>query len=191
MPIDSLQELFFHQIRSLYDSEMRLLSNLRRMANMASSRNLRWALAKSYRETQEHIARLDMIFRHLGESPRRRNQSFNRRLFARGNLSLATKTRGEVKDAAITASVRRLEHHEIACYGAARSMARKLGFEWVHAILTLTLEEKGEADIVLSEISAGKGNVAFDPSISERSRKRYAAPVSPKWEESLLGRLSS
>jgi ferritin-like metal-binding protein YciE len=58
-----------------------------------------------------------------------------------------------VRDAALIAAAQRVEHYEIAAYGAVRQFARILG-ETTHAqILDKTIKEEGHADHLLTEIA--------------------------------------
>ena len=58
-----------------------------------------------------------------------------------------------VKDAALIAAAQRVEHYEIAGYGAARNFAQQLGHNDLAHILQETLDEEGEADHKLTEIA--------------------------------------
>jgi ferritin-like metal-binding protein YciE len=60
-----------------------------------------------------------------------------------------------VKDAALISSAQRVEHYEIAAYGAAREFARVLGHDAIARLLDMTLHEEGDADKELSRIGSG------------------------------------
>ena len=58
-----------------------------------------------------------------------------------------------VRDAALISAGQRVEHYEIACYGAVRRWAELLG-EKTHAeLLDKTIQEEGHADKLLTEIA--------------------------------------
>jgi ferritin-like metal-binding protein YciE len=58
-----------------------------------------------------------------------------------------------VKDAALIAAAQRIEHYEIAAYGAIRQFARVLGESSAAEILDKTIKEEGHADHLLTTIA--------------------------------------
>ena len=60
---------------------------------------------------------------------------------------------GPVRDAGLLATAQKIEHYEIASYGAARSWAALLGLAQQAELLQKSLEEEKHADHLLSTIS--------------------------------------
>ncbi len=58
-----------------------------------------------------------------------------------------------VKDAALIAAAQRVEHYEMAGYGSVRSFARRLGLSAIADVLQMTLDEEGNADRKLTQLS--------------------------------------
>lgn len=58
-----------------------------------------------------------------------------------------------VRDAALIAAAQRVEHYEIATYGAVRHFARILGEASDAQLLDQTSNEEGHADHLLTEIA--------------------------------------
>ena len=58
-----------------------------------------------------------------------------------------------VRDAALIAAAQRVEHYEIASYGAVRNFARILGETSGAQLLDQTIKEEGNADHLLTEIA--------------------------------------
>ena len=58
-----------------------------------------------------------------------------------------------MRDAGLLATVQKVEHYEIASYGAARDWAELLGLTRHAALLEATLNEEKKAAELLSEIS--------------------------------------
>ncbi len=69
MALNSMDSLFFEQLRDLYSAENQLLSALPKMANAANSKTLKAAFEQHLEETREHVQRLNTIFSELGQSP--------------------------------------------------------------------------------------------------------------------------
>ncbi len=58
-----------------------------------------------------------------------------------------------VRDVALIAAAQRVEHYEIASYGAVRRWAQILGEAEQAALLNQTIQEEGHADHLLTSIS--------------------------------------
>ncbi|MGB7189959.1 MAG: DUF892 family protein, partial [Acidobacteriaceae bacterium] len=58
-----------------------------------------------------------------------------------------------VRDVALIAGAQRIEHYEIAAYGAVRQFARILGESAQAQTLDQTIKEEGHADHLLTEIA--------------------------------------
>src|SRR5205823_1738039 len=69
--LDSFETLFIDQIEDLYDAEQRLMQALPKMATAAHASTLKAAFEQHVRETQNHVSRLEQIFRSLGREPQR------------------------------------------------------------------------------------------------------------------------
>lgn len=66
----------------------------------------------------------------------------------------------DVRDAGLIGAAQRVEHYEIAGYGTARNLSRRLGEEKVAQIIQQTLNEEGEANKKLISIAESQVNVA-------------------------------
>ena len=60
---NSLRDLFVNQIEDLYDAENRLTKALPKMAEAASSSQLKQAFQTHLTETERHVSRLQTIFK--------------------------------------------------------------------------------------------------------------------------------
>ena len=65
----NLQELFHETLKDIYFAEKKLLSALPEMANAAQSRDLKAAFELHETETEEHVARLEKVFKEIDETP--------------------------------------------------------------------------------------------------------------------------
>ena len=68
---NSLDDLLLNQSEDLYDAENRIVKALPKMADTATSPELKAAFNKHLKETMNHVQRLDTIFSELGRSPER------------------------------------------------------------------------------------------------------------------------
>src|SRR5256885_2959839 len=70
MEMQSLQDLFIHDLKDLYNAEIQLTKALPKMAKAASEPALRDAFQTHLKETEGQIQRLEQIFEELEENPK-------------------------------------------------------------------------------------------------------------------------
>lgn len=157
MAAKSLQELFVEELRDAYDGENRLTKALPKMAKAAEHPELRTALTDHLRETERQIARLEQIFKMVGETPRGKKCDGIIGIVEEGNSAME-ELDGAVLDAALIAGAQRVEHYEIAAYGTLAYFAGLLGNDRAKELLGATLEEEKAADRKLNDIAKSRVN---------------------------------
>jgi len=157
---NSLQELFEHLLKDLYDAEHRITEALPKMIDKAHDSELKQALEHHLQETEVQIERLEEIFTKIGKQPERVKCAAMVGLLAEGDEMLDATGDLDVLDAALIATAQRVEHYEIAVYGTARTFARRLGNSYVAELLQQTLDEEGGADKKLTYIAEKNVNPA-------------------------------
>jgi ferritin-like metal-binding protein YciE len=123
------------------------------MNKAAESTGLRDALADHKRETKDQIGRLDKIFHSLGESPRKMKAYPIKAALLKGEELMDSESDASVRDAGLIAAAQKVEHYEIAGYGAARTHASLLGYEEAAKLLQVSLTEEEEMDRRLSHVA--------------------------------------
>src|SRR5712671_730033 len=126
MQKDSLRELYIDELRDLYSAETQLVKALPKMAKTAANDQLRQAFEEHLRQTSEHVSRLEQIFEQLGEKASGKRCVGMEGLVKEGSETMKEDYTGEVKDAAIIGAAQKVEHYEVAGYGAARAFAELL-----------------------------------------------------------------
>jgi ferritin-like metal-binding protein YciE len=157
---NSLQELFEHELKDLYDAEHRLTEALPKLADKANNPSLKMAFENHLRETKKHVERLQAIFDHIGVEADREKCNAMVGLIKEGDAVLDAEGDANVLDAALIAAAQRAEHYEMAAYGSARAFARQLGNEYAAELLERTLDEEKAADQKLTEIAEAAVNPA-------------------------------
>jgi ferritin-like metal-binding protein YciE len=157
MAAKSLQELFVEELRDAYDGENRLTKALPKMAKAAEHPELRTAFTDHLRETQQQIARLEQVFRIVGEKPRGKKCDGIIGIVEEGKSAME-ELDGAVLDAALIAGAQRVEHYEIAAYGTLAYFAGLLGNDRAKELLGETLEEEKAADRKLNDIAKSRVN---------------------------------
>lgn len=150
---NSLNDLFVQQLKDLYDGEKQLTEALPFMAQAATSSQLKNAFQDHFRETEGHVKRLEQVFRAFDCEPQRETCPAMKGMIKEGSDMINAKGDPTVRDAALIAAAQRVEHYEMAGYGAVRTFAQQLGRQDLATILQQTLDEEGEADKKLTTIA--------------------------------------
>jgi ferritin-like metal-binding protein YciE len=176
MKLDSLRTLWVEEMRDLYNAENQLLKALPKLAKTASTPELKQAFESHLEETRTHVERLDEIFDKLGKKPGGKTCKAMKGLVEEGSEMMQQDGPDSVIDAGIIAAAQRVEHYEIAGYGAARTFASILGEDEAEDLLQETLDEEGAADEKLTEIAESIVNEdAEDESDAKPSSRRAGA----------------
>jgi ferritin-like metal-binding protein YciE len=174
MKLTTLDKLFHHELKDLYDAEHQVVKALPKLAEAACNPELAAAFEEHLAQTQEHIGRLETIFEEIGESPSREPCAGMRGLLEEGNKILQEDADPVVKDAAIISAAQRVEHYEMAVYGTLRTWARILGYEDSARLLEETLDEEEGTDSALTGIAQQinpEAAVASDTGDEETGRR--------------------
>ena len=160
MELETLKDLYIHELKDLYSAEKQLVRALPKMAKAASNEKLAAGFTKHLEETKEHAVRLEKILKDLGQSTRGPKCKGMEGLVAEGQEMIEEEADEEVRDAGLIAAAQRVEHYEIAGYGCARTYAELLGEKSAAKVLQQTLDEEGSTDKKLTELALKTINVA-------------------------------
>jgi ferritin-like metal-binding protein YciE len=166
MQENSLQELYVEQLRDLYNAENQLVKALPKMAKAAQSEALRQGFEHHLEQTKGHVDRLEHIFSAMDESPKGKKCAGMEGLVEEGEEVIKEQSSSDALDAGLIASAQRVEHYEIAAYGAVRSFAELLGENDAVELLQQTLEEEKETDERLTELSKEVNSQALNAASS-------------------------
>ena len=153
MEKNTLRELYVEELRDIYDAEKQLIKALPKMAEAASSEELRSGFEEHLEQTKGHAQRLDQIFNALGEKPTGKKCKGMQGLVSEGSEVIDEDFDDDVKDAALISAAQRVEHYEIAAYGTVRTYASILDEQNAVSLLEKTLEEEKETDQKLTELA--------------------------------------
>lgn len=155
--VDSIEKLFIEELKDLYSAENQITKALPKMANAATSKELKKALENHIRETEGQIERLIQICNIMGANPKGKTCEGMKGVLEEGSSMMKEAEDGDVRDAAMISAAQRVEHYEMAAYGTVRTYAELLGQTQCAKLLEDTLEEEKAADQKLTSI-AGKVN---------------------------------
>jgi ferritin-like metal-binding protein YciE len=148
-----LQDLFANEIKDLYSAETQLVKALPKMAKAASSSELQEAFKEHLEQTKGHVERLEQICEELDLSPKGKKCKGMEGLIEEGSEIISEDGDEATRDAALIAAAQRVEHYEIAGYGAARTFANHLGHQEAASLLQQTLDEEAETDKKLTQLA--------------------------------------
>jgi len=169
----SLRDLYAAELHDLMNAEKQIVAELPFMASRATSERLQRAFEDHHAETKVQIERLGLLLGQLNEPPRAVPNGAIAALIEDARRRFDETERGETLDAALIAAAQRIEHHEIASYGTARSYAESLGDYDAVRILQQTLDEEGHIDHVLTKLAErGINQAAGDDLLEESTRYR-------------------
>lgn len=149
----NLTELFLEELADVYSAEQQLIKALPKMAEAATSPELKEAIEGHLEETEEHARRIEQVFEVFDEKPTAKKCKAMAGIVAEGEDILDEDAEGNLKDAAIIAAAQKAEHYEIAMYGTLRTWASLLEKDEAESLLEETLEEERSADEKLTGIA--------------------------------------
>lgn len=158
MKLESLENLFVHEIKDLLSAEKQLVKALPKMAKGATSELLRAAIEEHLEQTKEQVERLEKVFALLDRAPRAEHCQAMEGLISEGDELLENDGEASVKDAALIAAAQKVEHYEISGYGTARTLAELLGLDKAVQLLQQTLDEEKQTDVKLTELAMSEIN---------------------------------
>lgn len=151
--LKSIEALLVQEIKDLYSAETQLVKALPKMAKAASDPDLRAGFETHLKETKVHVDRLEEVAKFLDVSPKGKSCKAMKGLIEEGSEVIDEDGEPAVKDLALIVAAQKVEHYEIAGYGSARTLAEVLGFDDAVELLQATLDEEGQTDKKLTELS--------------------------------------
>jgi ferritin-like metal-binding protein YciE len=153
MKENRLKHLYVQELKDLYSAENQLIKALPKMAKASTADELSTAFEKHLEQTKEHAARLERIFKALGENPKGKHCKGMEGLIEEGSEMIEEVSEPEERDAGLISAAQRVEHYEMAGYGCVATYAKLLGENDATALLRQTLEEEKTTDKKLTELA--------------------------------------
>jgi len=156
--IQTLDDLFVHQLQDIYYAEKQIVKNLPSMIDKTSNINLKQGLASHLEQTKGHVTRLEKVFQQHGAEIRAVDCPAIDGILEEADEVVGDSAGPDVVDAAIAAAAQAVEHYEIVRYGTLVAWANQLGRPDCAALLQQTLEEEKAADKALTQVAQGELN---------------------------------
>ena len=148
-----LERLFEDELKDIYWAEKALVRALPKLLRNVTSEELYKVLEDNLTETEDHVVRLESVFRMLGKEPKTKKCEAMAGLIREADEIMSHTEVGPVRDAGIISAVQKVEHYEMASYGTLRTFASTLGLDRAVRLLQENLDEERAADNRLSELA--------------------------------------
>jgi len=142
MAMQTIEELFEHELKDMYGAETSLLDALEQMANESSDREIKKGFTQHRRETQGQIKRLDKIFRSLGQKPEAETCPGIEGLIKEKKAFMRERPTPELLEFYNIGASQKVERYEITAYENLIDMAEKLGMRDAVELLEQNLQEE-------------------------------------------------
>ena len=159
---NDLGKLFTHQLKDTYFAETAIVKALPKMMKAAQSDELKQGFRKHLKQTEEHVARLESVFKMIAIKAEGTPCEAIKGIIKEGD-EVAEEFGGTLAgDAGLAASAQAVEHYEIARYGTLKAWARELGLDDAVDLFEATEEEEIFTDQSLTELAATLNSTAMD-----------------------------
>ena len=149
----TLKDLFLHEIADMYDAERRIVKALPKLVKAATCEKLKAALLAHLRETEGHVTKLEQIFQSLDQKAKGKTCKATVALLEEGGDIAAEFKGSPAINAALISAAQKVEHHEIASYGALHEWAELLGNSKAAGLLEEILGEEKAANATLTKLA--------------------------------------
>jgi len=154
-----LKELFHDTLKDIYFAEKKIMTALPKMAKAAQSEELKAAFMKHADETEQQVARLEQVFKAIGEPAKGKKCDAIMGILDEGKEIMDEYEGMPALDAGLLAAAQAVEHYEITRYGTLKCWAGELGFGDAVKLLETTLNEEKKTDLALTELAERDVNI--------------------------------
>jgi len=145
MAMESIEELFAHELKDMLGAEQSLLDALEQMAGESSDREIKRSYTQHRKETQGHIKRLEKICKIVGEKADAETCPGIEGLIKEKKAFMREKPTPELLEFYNLGAAQKVERYEITAYETLIDMADKLGMADAVELLEQNLQEEEAA----------------------------------------------
>jgi ferritin-like metal-binding protein YciE len=145
MAMQTIEELFEHELKDMYSAEKTLLDALDQMAAESDDREIRKGFVQHRKDTQGQIKRLEKIFKSIGRKPRAETCHGIEGLLKEKKAFMKERPSPELVEFFNVGAAQKVERYEITSYESLIDMADKLGMADAVELLEQNLQEEEAA----------------------------------------------
>lgn len=148
MTMESLEQLFSHELKDMYAEEQEIDSALQSMADCTTDEELHQVFTTHREETQEHIQRLEQVFDALGESAEAEGGQAIAGMVEEHDSFAGSEPTSQIHSEFDAGAAKKVERYEITAYEDLVRMADalELGDETVQNLQDNLNEEQRQFD---------------------------------------------
>ena len=151
---EGLHGLFVTELKNIYYAEKQAVDALGDQADAATTDEVRNAFLQHQEESRGQVLRLEQVFQSIGVGAEEGSCAAIDGLADDADSVVSNTTSGSLtRDAGLIIAAQKAEHHEIAAYGSAVTLARVMGHTEAARLLEQTLEEEKNADRKLTQLA--------------------------------------
>jgi ferritin-like metal-binding protein YciE len=167
MAMQTIEELFEHELKDIYSAEHSLLDALEQMAGESSDREIKKGFTQHRKETQGQIKRLEKVYKSLGQKPEVGTCPGVEGLIKEKKAFMREKPSEELLEFYNIGAGQKVERYEITAYESLIDMADKLGMSDVVELLEQNLQEE---EMALNKLKA----LASEFDVAEETEEEMA-----------------
>jgi ferritin-like metal-binding protein YciE len=149
----TLKDLFLDEVGDMYDAERRIVKALPKLVKAATCEKLKAALQVHLQETEGHVTKLEQVFKSIAQKAKGKTCKTTVALLEEGGDIVAEFKGSPALNAALISAAQKVEHHEIASYGALHEWAGLLGNSRAASLLEEILGEEKAANATLTKLA--------------------------------------
>lgn len=139
-------KLFGHELRDVYDAEMKLVRATQSMAKKVKDKELSASLLEHSKVTENQAARLEKVFEIMGRKPRRQKcKGIDGLIEEFTSFVQEEKPSPDVLNVFATVAGQKVEYYEIVSYRSLIRLATELGLNDAVSLFEQNLEEEQRA----------------------------------------------
>jgi ferritin-like metal-binding protein YciE len=151
---EGLKSLFIAELKDIYYAEGQAIDALEEQADAATTDEVRNAFLQHREESRNQRTRLERVFDSLGMAANEGSCDAIDGLTDDGRRVVSNTESGSLtRDAGLIMAAQKVEHHEIASYGSAVTLAKVLGYQEAAQLLQQTLDEEKATDRKLTQLA--------------------------------------
>jgi len=149
----TLKDLFLAEVADMYDAERRIVKALPKLAKAARCEKLKAAFLAHLKETEGHVTKLEQVFKSFNQVAKGKKCKTTVALLEEGGDTVAEFKGSPALNAALISAAQKVEHHEIASYGALHEWAELLGNSEAASLLEAILGEEKATNATLTKLA--------------------------------------
>jgi ferritin-like metal-binding protein YciE len=164
MAMNTIEELFEHELKDIYGGETSLLDALEQMADESADREIKKGFQQHRKETQGQLKRLDKIFKILGQKAEAAPCPGIEGLIKEKKNFMKERPSEDLLEFFNVGAAQKVERYEITSYESLIDMADKLGLPEAVELLEQNLQEE---EATLNKLKA----IASEFDVSEEAEE--------------------